>query len=71
MGIIEKQPDFQYWKRDMNAEVNTQDDFQLGKEAFDWMDKIVEICDWKYQKHEKLVNMKISNKNDWNRKTYN
>lgn len=27
----------------MTAEVNTQDDFQLGKEAFDWMDKIVEI----------------------------
>lgn len=29
----------------MTAEVNTQDDFQLGKEAFDWVDKIVEICD--------------------------
>jgi len=29
----------------MTAEVNTQDDFQFGKEAFDWVDKIVEICD--------------------------
>ena len=29
----------------MTSEVNTQDDFQLGKEAFDWVDKIVEICD--------------------------
>jgi CubicO group peptidase (beta-lactamase class C family) len=28
----------------MTAEVNTQDDFQFGKEAFDWVDKIVEIC---------------------------
>jgi len=26
------------------AEVNTQDDFQLGREAFDWVDKIAEIC---------------------------
>jgi CubicO group peptidase (beta-lactamase class C family) len=26
------------------AEVNTQDHFQLGIEAFDWVDKIVEIC---------------------------
>lgn len=29
----------------MTAEVNTQDDFQFGKEAFDWVDKIVEISD--------------------------
>jgi CubicO group peptidase (beta-lactamase class C family) len=29
----------------MTAEVNTQDDFQFGREAFDWVDKIVEICD--------------------------
>jgi CubicO group peptidase (beta-lactamase class C family) len=29
----------------MTAEVNTQDDFQFGKEAFEWVDKIVEICD--------------------------
>ena len=29
----------------MTAEVNTQDDFQFGIEAFDWMDKIVEISD--------------------------
>ncbi len=28
----------------MTAEVNTQDDFQFGKEAFDWVDKIVEIA---------------------------
>jgi CubicO group peptidase (beta-lactamase class C family) len=27
----------------MTAEVNTQDDFQFGKESFDWVDKIVEI----------------------------
>jgi hypothetical protein len=27
----------------MAAEVNTQDDFQFGREAFDWVDKIVEI----------------------------
>ena len=45
----------------MNAEVNTQDDFQLGKEAFDWVDKFIEISDLKYQKQG---NMKISNKND-------
>lgn len=29
----------------ITAEVNTQDDFQFGKEAFEWVDKIVEICD--------------------------
>lgn len=29
----------------MTAEVNTQDDFQFGKEAFEWVDKIVEICE--------------------------
>jgi len=29
----------------MNAEVNTQDDFQVGKEAFEWVDKIVTICE--------------------------
>lgn len=28
----------------MTAEVNTQDDFQFGKEAFEWVAKIVEIC---------------------------
>ncbi len=29
----------------MTAEVNTQDDFQFGEEAFEWVDKIVEISD--------------------------
>ena len=29
----------------MTAEVNTQDYFQFGREAFDWVDKIVEICE--------------------------
>jgi hypothetical protein len=45
LGIIEKQPDFQHRKRDMTTEVNTPDDFQLGKEVFDWMNKIDEISD--------------------------